>query len=131
MRPLQSVLSPGPLSSKAASLCFCSPRLLMPLLESHINGSHCMCLFSFTQHNVFEIYPHRCMLSIVHLFLWPNCILLNECTIICFIYSPVDRCSVCVQIWAILNKAAVNTLVQVLCEHKFSFLFGNSKECNC
>jgi hypothetical protein len=50
---------------------------------------------------------------------------IKQITIISFIPLLVDTLLICFHMWAIMNKASVDVLVQVLGEHKFSFLFGN------
>nr|KAF6474710.1 hypothetical protein HJG63_010880 [Rousettus aegyptiacus] len=48
-----------------------------------------------------------------------------------FIHSPPEGHLGCFQVWAIMNKAAINIHAQVLCRRNFQFIWVNTKEHDC
>lgn len=115
--------SPSQSQPRQALICFMSRRWLLPPLELHINGilEYATCGALLLLNTVFLELPVAAWIDslIVKLYsiVWAHCHLFNLLSC---------RCLVCLQIAAILNKAAMNMLVEAFYEHKFSFLFGNS-----
>ena len=66
----------------------------------------------------------------VHFFLALNNIPLSGCTTV-YLSSSTEGHFSCFQVLVIMNKAAIDIHVQILCGHEFSLTWRNSKEHNC
>ena len=67
---------------------------------------------------------------IAHCFSGLNNVPLSECSSY-FFHKPIEGNLVCFQVWGIMNKAAVNISVSILCGYTFSTHLGNTKEHDC
>ena len=71
----------------------------------------------FTQHNAFEIHPCHYIERVCFFLLLSSGPLYVYTSL--FTCSPIEGYLGCFQFEAIMNRVAINTHVQILCEYKF------------
>ena len=81
--------------------------------------------------NMHFMFSYVFLLLLTHLFLTSNNISLSRRTAVLFTHSPTEGRFGCFQVWAIMNKAALNIHVQICVWTCLEPLGLNSKESDC